>query len=178
MGRFFGRLSIALVALMVVTGAAAGGVLAGGPHDKTIVADLDGRRISVSEIPNWFCHDLDFPQIHCYTTAAELESALNNAAPAGPDGVAGVLAAVPYVYVYGDAGLQGPNTAIAQAWDNLSWIGWNDKISSFKSINGLSGHFATDAYNNGRLYPGFCCNSFVTYVGDSWNDQFSSVYPW
>jgi hypothetical protein len=50
-------------------------------------------------------------------------------------------------------------------------------ISSFKGLNGLSGHFATDAYNNGRLYP-FCCNAWVTYVGDSWNDQFSSVYPW
>lgn len=176
MGRFFRRVSIALVALMVVTGAGAGGAVARGPRDDTIVADLDGRRISVDEIPNWYCHDLDYPLIHCYTTAAELEAALDDAA--GPEGLAGASAPVPYVYVYGDAGTLGPSTAISEPWDNLSWIGWNDKISSFKALNGLSGHFATDAYNSGRLYPTFCCNTVVTWVGDFWNDQFSSVYPW
>ena len=177
MGRFFRRLSIALAALTVVTGAAAGGALAKGPRDKTIVADLEGRRISVSEIPDWFCHDVDYPQIHCYTTAAELETALD-AAAASIEGLTGVLAPLPYVYIYGDAGTLGPAYGVTQVWEDLSWIGWNDRISSFKSVNGGFGHFATDAYNNGRLYPGFCCNAVVTYVGDSWNDQFSSVYPW
>jgi hypothetical protein len=177
MGRFFRRVSIALVALMVVTGAAAGGAVAKGPRDNTIVADLDGRRISVSEIPDWFCHDLDFPLIHCYTTAAQLDAALHDAA-SGLAGLAAGAAGMPYVYVYGDAGTLGPAYAVSQAWDNLSSIGWNDKISSFKALNGLSGHFATDAYNSGRLYPTFCCNTVVTYVGDFWNDQFSSVYPW
>ena len=86
--------------------------------------------------------------------------------------------ALVYVIAYRDAGYLGPSIAISRDYDDLRTIGWNDVISSFKAVNGLSGHFATDARNGGRLYPSFCCNVQVTYVGDTWNDQFSSVYPW
>ncbi len=178
MGHAFARVSIALVALVVATGLAAGPASAADPAGGPIRADLDGRPIAVSEIPDWFCHDLDFPQIHCYRTAAQLEHVLGLRITAAPAGEAGTLAVIPYVVVYRDASLQGGYTGIAQPYDDLGSIGWNDTISSFKAVNGLSGHFATDARNGGRLYPGFCCNVQVTYVGDSWNDQFSSVYPW
>lgn len=178
MGHAFARLSIALVALVVATGAVSGAVSAADPASGPVRADLEGQPIAVREIPDWFCHDLDFPQIRCYRTAARLERALAVGMTAAPMGEAGILAAVPYVVVYRDASYANSFAALAQPYDNLGSIGWNDMISSFKALNGLTGHFATDALNNGRLYPTFCCNAQVPYVGDAWNDQFSSVYPW
>lgn len=178
MGHALARVSIALVALVVATGVALAPVSAADPAGGQITADLEGRPIAVSEIPDWFCHDLDFPQIHCYRTPAKLEHALDLRITAALAGEVGTRAVIPYVIVYRDATYAGPNTAIAQPYDDLGLIGWNDMISSFKAVNGLSGHFATDARNSGRLYPGFCCNVQVSYVGDAWNDQFSSVYPW
>lgn len=178
MGRGIAWISIALVALMIPTIGAVGTVSAVSlPNDRP-VADLEGQPIVVSEISDWFCHDLDYPQIHCFRTAASLDRALSVQRNAAALGVAGALAALPYVVVYRDSSLQGAYFAISQSYDNLSSIGWNDAVSSFRAVNGLYGHFATDALNAGRLYPTFCCNLQVPYVGDSWNDQFSSVYPW
>lgn len=123
MGHFVVRVSLALVMLVVASTLGAGAIAAADPASGPIVADLEGEPIPASDIPNWHCHDLEFPQR-----------------------------------------------------DDLSSIGWNDMISSFKAMHGLSGHFATDALNGGRLFPTFCCNTQVPYVGDAWNDLFSSVY--
>ena len=39
-------------------------------------ADLDGRPIDPAQASSYFCHDFDFPQIHCFSTPSELEAAV------------------------------------------------------------------------------------------------------
>ena len=56
----------------------------------------------------------------------------------------------------------------------LAWIGWNDRVSSFKGKNAQTGTFYTDWFAGGSGY-GFCCNQQVSSLG-GFNDTFSSVY--
>ena len=177
MGRTHLRISMALAACLVAllalpTAAAAhdpGGTGSAGP----VVADLAGHPLAVAQIPAWYCHDLDYPRIHCFTSAAELEHALAVRLSAQP---AGTAAASIDLAIYADANWQGGTTVISQTYPDLGTIGWNDKISSFKVLNGVAGHFATDIYNSGP-YDAFAPYQLTTYVGDAWNDTFSSVYP-
>ncbi len=177
MGRTHLRVIMALAACLVVLLVLPG---AASAHDSSVtgppgpvVADLAGHTIAVGEIPHWYCHDLDFPRIHCFATAAELEHALATHQSARPAGTAGASIDLA---IYADANWQGGTTVISQAYPDLGTIGWNDKISSFKVLNGVAGHFATDIYNSGA-YDYFAPYQLTTYVGNAWNDTFSSVYP-
>ncbi len=178
MGRLHLRASMALAACLVAVLAAAGPTAAHDPGSAasptSALADVDGRVISIDQIPDWYCHDLDFPHIHCFATATELQRALADHVAAAP---VGATASAPYLNIYDNADWSGAYTAISQPYNDLRTIGWNDRISSFKALNGVAGHFATDIYNSGYYYF-FCCNQQTTYVGDAWNDTFSSVYPW
>ena len=40
-------------------------------------ADLDGRPIDPAQASSYFCHDFEFPQIHCFSTPFELEAAVS-----------------------------------------------------------------------------------------------------
>ncbi len=131
-----------------------------------MTADLDGRVIAVSEIPDWYCHDLDYPRIHCFRSPAALKHAL--ATRQSTDLAASPAASATYLHVYVDANFSGGYTVISQAYDDLRTIGWNDRISSFRAVNGIAGHFATDIYNSGAYYY-FGPNQQTTYVGDAWN---------
>ncbi len=177
MGRTHLRVIMALAACLVVLLVLPG---AASAHDSSVtgppgpvVADLAGHTIAVGEIPHWYCHDLDFPRIHCFATAAELEHALATHQSARPAGTAGASIDLA---ICADANWQGGTTVISQAYPDLGTIGWNDKISSFKVLNGVAGHFATDIYNSGA-YDYFAPYQLTTYVGNAWNDTFSSVYP-
>lgn len=150
-----------IVGLMTPRAAAAG----------LVRAELDGHAIPVSAIPDLYCHDLDYPVIRCFRSAEALESGTAQALGSAPLGAT----ALPFVAIYQDIELSGPYSLLAADYDNLSSIGWNDRISSFKSLNGYGGRFWTDAVHSGRLV-GFAPGAIVTYVGDAYNDSFSSVY--
>ena len=92
LSRTAGMLAVALALVMVgvyarSTDAASGPVIA---------ADLGGRPIPAVDVGRYQCEDFDFPRIHSYRTAAELEAAvarrLAAPAPAGPGALATTLA--------------------------------------------------------------------------------------
>jgi hypothetical protein len=165
------------IALIVPSGVAA--------SDPTIRADLNGRPIPAVQVGDWYCHDFEFPLIHCFRTEEELDAAVAGpgSQPLGPEtstnesagtaSPAGVLA-VNYVHVYVDASYFGNSAYFSVNYSNLALIGWNDKISSFVGLDSATGQFWENASYTGFLF-GFCCNAQVSYVGNSSNDRFSSV---
>ena len=152
-------------------------VYAGSAQAKSepaIRADLEGRPIPAVEVGRYACHDLDFPLIHCFSSLDELDAAL----AARLTGQAGVptLALAAYVKVFPDRDLQGNPAILSAPYDDLSVIGWNDRISSFQGLAGAGGTFFEHIYGSGHVYP-FGAYQIVTYVGDPYNDTFSSVVP-
>lgn len=127
-------------------------------------ADLDGAPINPVNVGTHFCHDFAFPQIHCFSTAADLEAAV---APivntAGVNWVAG----------FDYTSFQGPYMYFSQNYSVLATIGWNDRISSYIAVNSQSGRFWTDWFFSGTSYS-FCCNQQIPSLG-SYNNTFSSV---
>jgi hypothetical protein len=141
---------------------------AAGPY-----AVLDHGSIPLTTVHSYYCHDLEFPRISCFRTSSDLRA---DEATVTSSGVSILSAtALPYVRIFQDASFTGPWTDLSQNYDNLGSIGWNDRISSIKSLNSTAGNFWTDAVHSGWLYS-FAAGAWVYYVGDAWNDHFSSVY--
>src|SRR5712691_4153153 len=94
-------------------------------------ADLEGRPIKVAEISSYFCHDFSFPLVHCFSTSARLEASL-----ASTDGsVTAAFGPSDYVTMYSEPSYGGSYIHLSQNYDTLFWIGWNDRVSSFKGRN-------------------------------------------
>jgi hypothetical protein len=158
------------------------GVAAGEPP---IRADLEGKPIPAVEVGDWFCHDFEYPAIHCFRSAAGLDAAVADLGlePLTPDTNVGeavaqtspaAASALSYVRVFVDANYSGGSAYFSVNYSNLGLIGWNDKISSYVALNSLSGQFWENTSYWGLL-DSFCCNQLVSYVGDAYNDKFSSV---
>jgi hypothetical protein len=135
-----------------------------GASSSPMTADLDGRPIALSEVAKHSCHDIDYPRIHCFATQAARDA---SAAP--------LLASssATYVIVWEDASYAGSSLIISQDYTVLATLGWNDRISSYKAQNSLTGRFWTDWFYFGTAYY-FCCNQQVPLLG-VYNDTFSSV---
>ena len=163
------KLSLSIILLMNATPADAA--------SPALRVTLDGRTIAARTAGHWQCHDLDYPRIQCYRSRATLERAVH-AYLARPGGASGstlaVDSGVAYVHVYENAGYLGASMYLSQDYANLGTIGWNDRITSFKVVNGGSGVFRRDAGPGGASYS-FCCGSQVSNIGSTWNDQISAV---
>jgi hypothetical protein len=172
-------LVVFLASLTMLT-AVAGPVAARATKQDELTADLDGTPIVLVEVGNWYCHDFDYPAIHCFSDPAQLidssaaaQSRMKDRAlKAGNFQVA--LAGVTYVTVFEYTSYQGAFMQMSENYSILSLIGWNDRISSFKVRNNLSGAFWADWLYTGTKYN-FCCNQELGSLG-SYNDTFSSVY--
>jgi len=158
------------IALALVSGA----LLLASPlplrASEPIVADLDGRPIRTTEVGSHNCHDFEFPRIHCFETvdALDLSVARYGAGPlTAPAGVT-------YVRIWEHESYAGSSAYLSNNYADLGTIGWNDKITSFKSFNAQSGAFYEHNSYAGLVYS-FCCNTSVWNVGGSYNDRFSSV---
>ncbi len=132
---------------------------------------LDGRPITLEEAAAHSCHDFDYPVLTCYRTSAEMEQVA--AARFTADAIASAAAATGYVVVFEHGAYGGASRTISQSYGYLGDIGFNDKISSFKSY-GATGRFFDNAPPGGLAYS-FSGSTWVTYVGDIYNDKFSSV---
>jgi hypothetical protein len=145
--------------------------------DPTMSADLDGKRIALIEIGNYYCHDLDFPAIHCFSEPEALESEMH-VADSAAGGRAGESAAAAgtgvYATVYEYTTFQGSYMHMSQNYTCLACIGWNDRISSYIAKNWQSGSFYGEWFYGGTVY-GFCCNQQITGLG-GFDNTFSSVY--
>jgi hypothetical protein len=153
---------------LLVFGALLLGTAPGASADSKVAlsADLAGQPIRLADVGKYHCHDLDYPRIHCFRTAEDLA--------ASPPMAAALLSGVTYVTIYDGASFLGSSMNVAQDYDILALIGWNDRVSSFKARNSLSGRFFVDWFGGGSGWS-FCCNSTASTLG-SFDNTFSSVY--
>jgi hypothetical protein len=151
--------------LLVGAGLMPGPVTAREPSGRELRADLDGKPMALVDVGRSYCHDFDYPVIHCFSTPIALEAAVESTA---------ALAGVDYVTIYEFSTYQGAYMYLSEDSWALSGIGWNDRISSFVVRNGQSGAFWTDWLYSGTKYN-FCCNSQVPALG-GYDNTFSSVY--
>ena len=144
---------------------------------RSIAADLDGRPIPVSEISRHYCHDRDYPKIHCYATPSRLEAAIRapGTAISTPGGGVQAASTSDYVVIYSGTSYSGAYMYLSQNYDVLAFVGWNDRIRSYRSLNGASGVFYTDWFGSGSALT-FCCGRTATYLSSTFDRQISSVY--
>jgi hypothetical protein len=137
-----------------------------------IAADLEGVPIAVEQIPDFFCHDRDYPTIHCFTSARRLEATLRGP---GTGFAPAAVAAVDYVIVYSLTYYAGSYLYISQDYDTLALVGWNDRIRSYRGLNSELGRFWTDWFHGGTALD-ICCNAFVPSLSATFDQKITSVY--
>jgi hypothetical protein len=140
--------------------------------DPALSADLDGKPMALVDVGLHYCHDLDYPIIHCFSQAKALESEMR--ARNATSGITAAAGTGVYATVYEYTLFQGAYMHMSQNYTCLACIGWNDRISSFVALNSQTGNFYTDWFYGGTVY-GFCCNQQLTGLG-SFDNTFSSVY--
>jgi hypothetical protein len=132
-------------------------------------ADLAGRPIRLLDVSRYHCHDVGASRIACFRTAGARDQDLRRR-------TLGTLATTGVYYVtwYEHSNYGGASFAASQSYSDLSSLGWNDAISSFKSLNGQRPKFWSDA---GYGLPAWQwpAGAWVSYVSDPANDRFSSV---
>jgi hypothetical protein len=160
--------SVAVITALIGWGATSPARAADDPA-AAAVATLEGEVISTEVAAGLHCHDVDHPAIRCFRTADAMAADARRAAQRE-----GSLAALAtgYVIVYEHSAYGGASRTLSTDYPNLGSIGWNDRISSFKSI-GATGSFREHAPPDGFVYS-FGGSSQVTYVGSAYNDRFSA----
>lgn len=143
-----------------------------------VVADVEGQPIGVDQIHDFYCHDRDFPRVHCFRTSGGLARALAapRLAPASSQLAASPAAGTgDYVIIYAGQYLSGSYMVVSQDYDTLVIVGWNDHIRSFTALNGASGAFYTDWFGGGYRLA-FCCNASTRYLSSTFDQTITSVY--
>lgn len=138
-------------------------------------ATLADKSISLDRAGTLSCHDFDYPVLRCFSTPAAMSLDVAGRAEGRSVSKQGFeVSDSGYVIVYEHSLYAGNYMILSadQAW--LSSIGWNDKISSFKSF-GATGNFRENSPASGLIYF-FGSSAQIAYVGDSYNDKFSSFY--
>ena len=153
----------------------ASATLSGAPAawaaESAVTADLEGQPIGVEAIPDYYCTDRDFPQIHCYRTTRRLDASLQQR----DANVFLASAAADYVVIYSGQTYSGSYMYVSQNYDFLALVGWNDRIRSYRGVNSGQGTFWTDWYRTG-IGINFCCNTWVAALAPDLDRAFSSVY--
>lgn len=118
----------AILAASVTSTAAAGS--AGGSTQRR--AQLDGKTIPLRDVGLFQCHDLDFPVIRCFGSSAERDKDMTDV-----ERSAELATVAAYVTWYAD-GNYGGSPSFTALWSepDLTIYGWNDRISSFRTLNG------------------------------------------
>jgi hypothetical protein len=137
-----------------------------------IRAVLEGQPIETRLVSNYWCHDHNYPLINCFSSAGALEAALR--ADAAEPGLT-AAAAGDYVLVFSGTGYSGSYMYISQDYSALFFVGWNDRIRSYRGQNNGQGTFWTDWYASGTRHD-FCCNVTMPYLPANLDKAFSSVY--
>jgi hypothetical protein len=188
-------LLLRFVATLVIAVAIAGEIPAHAVASSPYVLSSDGTAITATyegvPIGPWqasqhFCHTRDYPIVRCFASQAEVDADLGWTEPTAPaaslgagsaDGNAGGTApdwaGGPYTIAYWDINYGGNALTVYGAVPNLGAIGWNDAISSMKSVNcGLPRYY--ENINYGGWYWQNGCNVWTANLYD-FNDTFSSV---
>jgi hypothetical protein len=150
------------------------------PNGKVVTATLDGRPIDPTTASQYYCHTRDYPVVHCFHSQAEVDRDLGiveptapGAAAAGANGVTPDWSGLAYTIAYWDINYGGSTLTVYGAIPSLSVIGWNDNISSFKSVNcGIPRYYVDPNYSG--VYWQNACNTWSANLY-SYNDTFSAV---
>ncbi|MDL2335611.1 MAG: hypothetical protein QFC55_06240 [Chloroflexota bacterium] len=157
-----------LAALGPASGIASGG---NGPH-----AVFAGHSIRVADVSNYQCHDAAFPVIECFETAVERDFDFvsrtegDDALGAGAD----ILSATSYVTWFDAVNYGGGSFTASLSYSDLSTLGWDNRISSFKSLNGGRPKWWQNTNFTGTSWR-WLAGAQVPDVGAGASDQFSSV---
>lgn len=142
-----------------------------------LTAEYRGHEIALGEVASHHCHDLAYPVIQCFDSAAErdLDLILETVAdttlrPLGPE----PEPQMSYVTWFAAANYAGSSFTASQSYADLGVLSWNDSISSFKSLNGGRPKWWQATNYTGTSWR-WLAGAQVSYVGDPANDQFSSV---
>lgn len=167
--------------LLIVAVFLGGLVAAANASSDEPLARLHGRAISLSQVPDFHCHDGRWPAIDCFTSEDERDSDALAHAQSLQESMASLADAslqsaslFYYVTFYDNAGYGGASYTTWQPIENLNSIYWNDIVSSFKSLNGQRPKWFVHA-NYGAPSHQWAAGAWVSYVGDTANDRFSSV---
>lgn len=128
-------------------------------------ATLDGAPLPLSKVASYHCHDLRYPVITCFRDADDRDRDMLR-----PD----VVDSLPYVRVFRDEDYGGLSYIISESEPNLGSIGWNDVITSFKSLNNGRPRFYEHASYGDPSWR-WAAGAWVANVGIWANDKFSSV---
>lgn len=171
---------LAMSALLITPGAGP----SAGPSDQIGGAVLDGRPIEAHIVSRYHCHDGTPAEIRCFHTASERDADAAVAesfsgTPLGEvraafDDVSATSSSGYYVLWYEHANYGGASFLASAPYTNLDIIGWNDVISSFKTVSGQRPKWWEGA---NYTYTGWqwAHGAWVSYVGNAANDTFSSV---
>lgn len=135
------------------------------PANDQRTATLDGVPLALSRVASYHCHDLRYPVITCFRDAEDRDRDVRGA---------DALDSLPYVTVFRDENYGGLSYIISESEPNLASIGWNDVITSFKSLNSGRPRFYQDA-SYGTPSWRWAAGAWVANVGSPANDKFSSV---
>jgi hypothetical protein len=141
---------------------------------EAIVVDVEGQQIKPVLTSSFYCHDFDYPRIHCFRTATQLNAAETTFVRAKL-AVSPNFTSADYVTIFDGSAYTGAAMDLSQSYDALWSIGWNDRISSYKARNSVSGTFWTDWFASGTG-RNFCCNTNVSSLPSDLDNAFSSVY--
>jgi hypothetical protein len=149
----------------------------GDARRPQLAADLEGRPINLQLIGTFYCHDFDFPNIHCYRTPGALARAERRwgAVDGKLTTESAAFGVNDYVSIFDGSAYTGAGMDVSQNYDALFSIGWNDRISSYKGRNSANGEFWTDWFASGTGRT-FCCNTMVSLLPSNLDNAFSSVY--
>lgn len=177
-------LAVLVTALLVdcPTGVLARGVMQELPAH--LQAALYGRSIPLRDVVDHHCHDLDALVYRCFDTEAErdadahafLDVDVTGADTASLDTELGPLGSLSFTFALAYAAINygGSSLLISNPTPDLSVLGWNNTISSFKSTNGGRPRWWSNANYSGSWWQ-WGTSVWVAYVGDAANDTFSSV---
>jgi hypothetical protein len=159
------RLRTAVVFAMLLATVMAPQVSADG-----LSATLDGKRIKLARVASLNCHDFDYPVIRCFSTpvliAADIAARLD---PGTAVGARLLLAG--YVTAYQDHLYGTPSITLSSDQTSLSALGWNDRISSFKSFGATGGFWEHSP--SGGFFHAYSTSTQEPSLG-SHNDAFSA----
>jgi hypothetical protein len=134
-----------------------------GPVQLT--ATLDGESIKPADVGGYYCDDFAYPVITCFTDPKLLEFRVASLLS---------LTALTYVVIYDYTGWAGSYMYVSQDYTVLAFVGWNDRVSSLRSVNYEDGQFFTDWFYGGTAWY-FCCNAQYASLG-GYDNSFSSVH--
>ena len=137
-------------------------------------ATFDGRSIAIEQTADLDCHDFEYPIIRCFDSVASLEADVAVQIARQNSRASFAAASVGYVVVFEHAAYAGASKILVSDVQWLSNIGWNDRISSFKSF-GATGAFNEHSPSGGFIYS-YGPTSRIASLSGAYNDKFSSFF--